>query len=70
MAPDLPLKGGRGQIVEVTRLVKLEQLLLAGGQVPFDLLPMRMQRVERAIERVLRERGKLRSPLLSAKIGV
>src|SRR5215211_5398675 len=60
VAHDLPLKVGRGQIVEVNRLVKMEQLLLACGQFPFDLLPMWMQLVEIAIERILREGGKLR----------
>src|SRR4029434_5156144 len=64
----LPLKVGRGQIVEVNRLVEMEQLLLAGGEFPFDLLAMRMQPVKIAVERVLGERGKLRPPDVSPRL--
>ena len=51
----------RRQVVEVDRVVQVEQRALARGQRLLDRRPLRMQPVEIAIQRLVAERGEVRA---------
>jgi hypothetical protein len=55
----LPFEVRRGQVVEVDRVVQVEQRALAGGQGLFDRGTLGMQPVEIAIQRLITERGEV-----------
>jgi hypothetical protein len=55
----LALEVGRRQIVEIERVVEIEQAVLAGGQRALDRLPLGMQPIEIAIQRLIAERAEV-----------
>ena len=57
----LPFEVRRRQVVEVDRVVQVEQRALAGGQRLLDRGALRMQPVEIAIQRLVAERGEVRA---------
>ncbi len=53
IGPHLTLEIGRSQIVQINRIVQVEQGPLPVGQEPFDFLPLRVQTVQLTIQRTL-----------------
>src|SRR6266550_8586907 len=59
VARGLALEVSRGQIVQIQSVVEMKQRLLALGQRRFDVLAVRVQSVQVAIQSIVVQRGKI-----------
>ena len=57
----LPFEIGRCQIVQIERVIEVEQRLFSFGKLPLDLFSIRVKRVQVAVKRILVELRKVLS---------